>query len=938
MACAQNDEVTLSVKVKDSFTRNYLHATIDLFAEDTLTVVKEHWKGTVTTVCNSSKVKKTSITFTATVPFKKKYVARVSMKGYDTAIVAINTPMKRNGHHVKEIELDDILLHKSYSLNKTLGEATVTTSRVAMVVKGDTVEYDARAFKMAEGSMLDNLLRMLPGVKIDNNGKITHNGEYVSKLLVNGNNFFKGNPKIALDNLPAYVVDKIDFYHEGPKWDYLLDEKNKYHEKKPYVVNVKLKREFNAGYIANAEVAGGIPISQADKAFYLARVFGMRFTNNSSLSLFGNFNNLSDTNSPGGKGQWKKMDISTGEHTTQMGGANIAIHGKKTDTDFSSSMTVKNENVNKEIKSTGLYRYSNYITQGKTQNISQSHNTSINWQADLSLKQKKFYSEVFAKSSYQHEKDTQFETHFTDYQKDSTDVWVNSYSRKQNASLHSRLWESTLQINNEIKSPLSGKIYNVVFFLNHKSCDERNLVEDLYKTQYDETNETRHDHKPLKSYSYSALIGRNLLDLTTKGKGKWDILLDVSYRYQQKMDRNLRERTELYYADSTSMADLLPSNAADRVWLTDLANSLHITELARTHVFSTQVRVQKHKFSFDNQVSYNLANRHISNYWELEKFSLKRDDSAWDVRSEVEFGKFGFIYQMYSDCAPATKLVSTRNAEDPLMVYTGNESLKNPLKHWLVFRSGYQTSKKQRMYSFWFRWEKTKNAISQRGTYDYNTGTTYYEPVNVNGNWNADATLNFSQSLDKKNRWNISNTVEGFFKKIIDYRNIVYGNEQRTRTRQWKTQEELKLDYRHPKAYILSAKANVSYNCYRSFPENSTINNGVWDYSYGISIQAPIVKTFILSTDIIAYAHRKYYSDSYNKTEWVWNAALSYSWGNKKQWLIKAVGFDLLHQLSSINRTTNSMGYTETWFSTMLSYATLHIVYSFNKAPKIKDK
>ena len=78
-------------------------------------------------------------------------------------------------------------------------------------MKGDTMVYNAAAFQLAQGSMLDELVRQLPGVRLEN-GQITVNGRFVSSLMLNGEDFFKGNPKIALDNLPAYMVDKVKVY------------------------------------------------------------------------------------------------------------------------------------------------------------------------------------------------------------------------------------------------------------------------------------------------------------------------------------------------------------------------------------------------------------------------------------------------------------------------------------------------------------------------------------------------------------------------------------------------------------------------------------------------------------------------------------------------------------------------------------------------------
>ena len=97
-------------------------------------------------------------------------------------------------------------------LTRKLDEVTVTGTRVKMVMKGDTVVFDAAAFQLGEGSMLDALVRQLPGATISSDGVIEVNGRKINELLVNGKDFFKGDPKVALQNLPAYTVKNLKVY------------------------------------------------------------------------------------------------------------------------------------------------------------------------------------------------------------------------------------------------------------------------------------------------------------------------------------------------------------------------------------------------------------------------------------------------------------------------------------------------------------------------------------------------------------------------------------------------------------------------------------------------------------------------------------------------------------------------------------------------------
>lgn len=125
---------------------------------------------------------------------------------------------KMNRREFRYFIIGEVLLKKKAKPRDTqLGEATVTASKIRMVVKGDTLVYNADAFQLSEGSMLDGLIKRLPGFEL-RDGQITVNGQYVSSLLVSGEDFFRGNPRVALENLPAYAMLQVAYkFSKQPK-------------------------------------------------------------------------------------------------------------------------------------------------------------------------------------------------------------------------------------------------------------------------------------------------------------------------------------------------------------------------------------------------------------------------------------------------------------------------------------------------------------------------------------------------------------------------------------------------------------------------------------------------------------------------------------------------------------------------------------------------
>lgn len=229
---------------------------------------------------------------------ESRFRIKVEHPDYETKemTVEMKHPARLNSYRFPEV----LMKRKFEERTTTLNEATATVTRVKLCYKGDTIEVDARAFKLTEGSMLESLVRNVPRCELHDNGDVYMNGRKVDYLTLNGKDFFKGNNRIMLDNLPYYTVDKLQFYNQRSERSQMI---GKDVERPDFVMNVKLKREYSMGYLANVEAGGGT------HERWLGRAFALRFTDNSRLSLFGNVNNINETESPSGQGVWEANPI-----------------------------------------------------------------------------------------------------------------------------------------------------------------------------------------------------------------------------------------------------------------------------------------------------------------------------------------------------------------------------------------------------------------------------------------------------------------------------------------------------------------------------------------------------------------------------------------------------------------------------------------------------
>lgn len=226
-----------------------------------------------------------------------RYILRMQKDGYERTVQSFE--VKRFYKNEETVDLMSKPFYMQKERSVTLGEVLVKATKVKFYVNGDTLVYNADAFELAEGSMLDALIQQLPGVELKSGGDIVVNGKHVDALLLNGKDFFNKDRRLMLDNLPSYMVKKVKAYdrsNEQLRMAGLPDDGNK-----EFVMDVQLKKEYSIGWIANAEAGAGTD----DR--YLGRLFALRFTPNSRLSFFANANNVSDDRKPGQNGDWSPL-------------------------------------------------------------------------------------------------------------------------------------------------------------------------------------------------------------------------------------------------------------------------------------------------------------------------------------------------------------------------------------------------------------------------------------------------------------------------------------------------------------------------------------------------------------------------------------------------------------------------------------------------------
>jgi len=169
--------------------------------------------------------------------------------------------------------------------SQLLGEVVVKSERVPLLLKGDTVEYNAGAFRNRPDAVAEDLLRQLPGVEVDREGNIKAQGQEVDKVLVDGKEFFGNDPKVATKNLPADAVDKVQVFDrksDGAQFTGIDDgARNK-------TINLSLKEDKRKGSFGTLQAAGGTDTRYQTSAKYY------RFRKNKQVAVLGMANNINE--------------------------------------------------------------------------------------------------------------------------------------------------------------------------------------------------------------------------------------------------------------------------------------------------------------------------------------------------------------------------------------------------------------------------------------------------------------------------------------------------------------------------------------------------------------------------------------------------------------------------------------------------------------------
>lgn len=852
---------------------------------------------------------------------------------------------------------DEILLKTTLEPYKELDEVAVNATRILMVQKGDTTIYNAAALQLSAGSMLEDLVRALPGAQLENGGKITINGEKVTSLLVNGKDFFKGDPMVALTNLPYYTVDKIKVYHQGRELRNAThsDSLRAEAEEKPLVMDVRLKKEYGQGWLANAEVGGGMRTMGAVSPIYRGRAFAMRFTDHSKLAIYATANNVGDNYKASHNGQWREMKAEgSGEPVIQRGGIDFSIENKPGTMKLATTLEAQHSTNDVESKNStqSFLNTGDIFRQGHS--YRHSNSTSLNWSATLSREIDRKYSISLSPrfgfnigTSNSRSLNATFDSNPLDVGMDSSldSIFSEPYSQNllqkvitsQQTLGAGEYWSVStgLSVNGRVRLPFTGENLSVNASISYV---QRNST-DLLFSQIAGRNTNAHyedtrTSSPSNNLSYFANISHKLFDINSESVGFFYSGLSYSYSHNSKIDEQ-----QLLRGD-----ERLPEDISDMSmggwWPMDIANSYTKDESSDSHTMSLTFdyntpRTKSGKALYlRGYVPFQYQRREVKDIRGIGDQYLLGKDWTFDPSISIhDGGIFNLSYSMQSRLPRLEEKLDVSDNSYPLYVRKGNPDLKTEYTHSLRFAITTKRPKISQWLNYHINADIMQHEIKQAMTYNRTTGVTTWQPRNIEGNWWVSGLVSFGRALDKDKRWNLATNSRYTFAHSTDFNTDAIELEPQTSlVLTHRINQDFKISYGKNK-FRVEVNGRLRWNYGTSDREDFQRLSYI-DQSYGITLMTPLVWGIDLDTDLLVNVRSGYNDPAMNTTEWQWNAALSTRFGKKKLWTARLVGFDLLHQLSNIKYTLNSHGRVETWHNTVRSYVNLNLTYHFEMKPK----
>ena len=829
--------------------------------------------------------------------------------------------------------------------------ATVTGQAAKVTLKEDTFVYNASAYRTPEGSVVEELVKKLPGAQVDDDGKITINGKEVKKILIDGKEFMTGDTKTAMKNLPTSIVERVKAYDQKSDLARVsgIDD-----GEEETVLDFGIKRGMNRGYMVNADLAAGT------RSRYSGRIFAGMQSSDLKIFIPMSANNVNDMGFPGGGGG-RFGGGRQGLTATKMLGFNLNYE-KKDRFKLDASIRWNHSNVDAVVRrstedfmSGNASTFSNNLTSNMSRTNSWNARFRLEWTPDsltniMMRPQFNYNSNDGLGEGYSMTFDEDpFKTIRDPFDDEELQKLIDKgvvKNRNVNNSISysdSKSAGGWLQLNRRLNS--KGRNITLRFSGNVGEGMSRSFTNSLVEyyqlvNQFGEDSTyqaNRYAVTPTKNWNYG-------LRATYSEPIFRQVYLQFSYQYQYSYTKSDRAT----YDFSNFAADFFGVTPRYRGWddylallggsplegfrddklsrFSEYRNYNHTAEIMLRVVrkaynlnIGFQVMPQRSHFTQDYQGVHTDTVRTVTNI-------APTADFRWKISN---VSQLRFNYRANSSQPSMSDLLDITDNSDPLNVRKGNPGLKPSFtQNFRLFYNNYiQNHQRSIMANVSF--STTRNSISNMVTYDAASGGRTTRPENINGNWNAFGMFMFNTAIDSAGFFNVNTFTTLRYNNSVGYVSVGRNTDsQKSTTKSTTVGERLAASYRNS---WLEFELNGSLEYMHARSELQSNNNlDTWTFSYGGSLQLTAPWGTQLSTSMNMNSRRGYNDASMNTNELIWNAQVSQSFLRGNALTLSLQFYDILHRQSTFSRTVDAMRRSDTEYNAITNYAMLHVIYRLN--------
>ena len=883
-----------------------------------------------------------------------EYLLRYSFMGYSTVDFDFKV--------LKEDRDRQLGVFKMYESSIMLTEAVIEDALPPTQVVDDTLMFNVSAFRVPEGSVLEELIKRLPGVEVDENGNITVNGRTVTRILVDGQEYFGNDRQMATKNLPVNIIRRIKTYQRKSDLSRITNIDDGEDET---VMDLEIKPNMRNGWLHNIDGGIGKPVGNNDygswvKYLYSGRYTLNRFQANTQLSINANTQNS-------GRGNGVSYNTQIGVNFSKnigepfprrrnefplVVGGNVRFNGS-TSRSLSES---ESETFTTQYQSAS---FRNNRSNSNSGSGSVNGEFRLEWQPDSSLN-------IIFRPSFQLSKNNSNSTSgsvtfntdpyiatdlidildgyrtLSDSLMDS--IGVNSQVSASHSESTNNQLSGEFQFNKRFNDLGRNFTVRFTFGATKGTNDSYSHSEQLYYQMHTrDTVMNRYNASPTDNSNWSGRIMWS--EPIDSGRGN----LQLSYQIQVN---NRNQNRETYVLPSTG------GNYDDweDSWylpyeLQQYRNSTlsrSATNVSRNHTLTLQFRYNGEKSNFNLGFNFMPQYTGMDNFQYMGKVIGDTSRVVYNWSPSLNY-RFRWNRQQSIQITLRTNtsqpsmedMMDITDDSNPLNIRKGNPGLLPTLRN--TVEANYQNyiQETQKTINLRVSLENSLRNISQRTDYDPSTGVSVTQPQNMDGfwnNWSTSMNLSFNQTIPNS-KWRYSTSATAQFRHQESYMSTgrigqynpgsgTGGAAVLSQTESISAGENGSVTYRND---WFEATVNGRFNY--SHSENNQRQNGNMDtytFSYGGRANARLPwRNLNLGTDLTMQSRRGY-SGGYNRNDLIWNANASISFLKGNAGTLQIQYYDILNDESNVTRSVSTTGRTDTKNNNIHSYIMLHFILRVN--------